>query len=373
MSLGGVLAGVFNGLLAPRLFTHAYEYPLVILLSFLALPLATMTREWLMPTLVFLLLLVDYGLESMGWIPWLHSYHVEAILALSIALIWPKSVRSLLLSIAILFAFIFMPWFKPVQVLSQQRNFYGVKQVFAQAGAHVLLSQSTIHGFQIPGDAKSTNGSRAYYGSVLPVVRRLQALHQPLHAMVIGLGTGIMACQFRQHDKLTLVEIDQQVIDIASNPDLFTYLQDCSSERSLVREDGRLAVAQSKDASYNLLVMDAFSSDAIPIHLLTIEAFTLYQQKITSDGVILVNISNRHLRVLPVLTAAGRKLDLIVMHKKEAGDGRLGQLPSEWALLTTNEKLAASLLANEGWRFVADGETRLWTNDYSNLVPLIKW
>ena len=274
---------------------------------------------------------------------------------------------------AILFVFIFMPWFKSTEVLSQQRNFYGVKQVFSMAGTHVLLSQSTIHGFQVLLDENPTDGARAYYGAVFPVVQRLQALHQPLNVMVLGLGTGIMACQFRAQDRLTMVEIDEQVIDIASNPKLFTYLRDCPPHMSLIKNDGLLAVTQAADASYELLVMDAFSSDAIPVHLLTVEAFALYKQKISSNGVILVNISNRHLRVLPVLTGAGRELDMIVLHKSQAANNSLGQLASEWAILTTNDRLADSLMAEEGWRFVADAETQLWTNDYSNLIPLLKF
>ena len=323
LALGGVLAGVFNGLVAPRLFVHGYDYPLVIALAILAIRPVCLWRVVL----------------------------VTSLLALVVIL----------------------PWTKPSTILDQQRNFYGIKQVFSQAGAHVLMSQSTIHGFQVLGDDNPTDGARAYYASVLPVVQRLQAEHQPLHAMVLGLGTGIMACQFRAQDKLRMVEIDEQVIDIASNPKLFTYLRDCPPKTKLIREDGLLAVKASNDASLELLVMDAFTSDAIPVHLLTLEAFTLYQKKITSDGIILVNISNRHLHVLPVLTAAARRLDMIVLQKLQAGNNRLGQLASEWALLTTNERLASRLLSKEGWRFVADADARLWTNDYSNLIPLLKW
>lgn len=329
LSLGGVLAGVFNGLLAPRIFSHAYEYPLVMLLALLFILLSRgINKAWLISGALLGLLLFNYHLSPDHWL-------------------------------------------RTREVLSQKRNFYGIKQVFSQAGAHVLLSQSTVHGFQVQ-DENPTDGARAYYGSVFPVVQRLQAEHQPLHAMVLGLGTGIMACQFREQDKLTMVEIDEQVIDIAGNPKLFTYLRDCPPQTDLIKDDGLLAATRAADTSYELLVMDAFNSDAIPVHLLTLEAFTLYKQKITPDGVIMVNISNRHLRVLPVLTGAGRELEMIVLHKSQPANHQLGQLPAEWALLTSNEDLAGSLLG-EGWRFVADNDTRLWTNDYSNLIPLLKW
>jgi len=367
LALGGVIAGLFNGLLASRLFSHAYEYPFVMLLALLCLPVCQKKKEWMVPVLVLSILCVNYFFLNLS------TAHMIEILALGLILFRPASSRSLFLSMLILFAFVFMPWFKPMHILSQQRNFYGVKQVFSQGGAHVLMSQSTSHGFQMEGEVNPTDGARAYYASVLPVVQKLQALHEPLHSMVLGLGTGIMACQFRKNDELSMVEVDDQVIDIATNPNLFTYLRDCPPKVTLIKEDGRMAVARAKDASYDLLVMDAFHSDAIPVHLLTLEAFALYQKKIKSDGVVLVNISNRHLRVLPVLTAAGRHLDMIVLHKQQAANERLGQLASEWALLTTNERLAGSLMSKEGWRFVADTEARLWTNDYSNIIPLFKW
>ncbi len=376
LALGGVLGGIFNGLIAPRLFTHAYEYPLMLLLGLLCIPIPNSHNKLqsrLIPSAVLMLLLFNYFLPDQGVGEWLKVHHVAEIVALTLLMVWPSSRYSLFFGMTVLFAFVLMPWFKPTQILNQQRNFYGIKQVFSQSGAHVLMNQSTLHGFQVQLDKKPVDGARGYYGSVYPVVQQLEALYQPLHAMILGLGTGVMACQFREQDKVAIVEIDKQVIDIASNPSLFTYLRDCPPQVSLIKDDGRLAVAKMKDASYELLVMDAFTSDAIPVHLLTLEAFTLYKTKITPEGVILVNITNRHLQVLPVLTGAGRELDMIVLHKLSAGNTRLGQFPSEWALLTSNERLAGNLLSKEGWRFVADAKTQLWTNDYSNLIPLLKW
>ena len=320
LALGGVLGGLFNGIIAPRIFESAYEYPLVIILF----------------------AFVVFRTRS----------------------------RRVVCSMVIVILFFF--WMKPSHILDQQRNFYGIKQVIAQDGAHVLMSQSTMHGFQMLDEVHPTDGARSYYASVFPVVQYLQALYQPLRVMIIGLGTGNMACQFRKQDKLSIVEIDEQVVNIASNPDLFTYLRDCPPRVSLINDDGRIAVGRAKDASYDVLVIDAFNSDAIPVHLLTLEAFALYRHKITSEGAILVNISNRHLRVLPVLTALSHQLDMIILHKQSAGNSRLGQVGSEWALLTTNQRLAGFLMRNEGWHFVADTETRLWTDDYSNIIPLVR-
>lgn len=376
LSLGGVVAGLFNGLIAPRFFSHAYEYPLVFILSLLTIPshvFKPTKKPWLIPALVLSLLVVNYLLLKDAQGDWLQKNHVAEIFAFALIMVWPGSRRSFMTSMVILFLFALMPWFKPTDILSQQRNFYGVKQVSSQFGAHVLLSQNTVHGFQIQDKGNPSGGAQSYYGVTSPVIQKLQESHTPLHALVLGLGTGSMACQFRKQDKLTLVEIDEQVIAIARNTSLFTYLRDCPPEGSIIQGDGLLVTTEVADGSQDVLVMDAFNSDAIPVHLLTLEAFTMYKKKITPDGIILVNMSNRHLHILPVLTGAGRELDMIVLYKAQSANNQLGQLEAEWALLTTNENLAAHLLGTDGWRFAAADKTQLWTNDYSNLMPLLKW
>lgn len=201
----------------------------------------------------------------------------------------------------------------------------------------------------------------------------MQQQKRSLSVTVIGLGIGTMTCQFRREDHIKVIEIDNQVIQLANNPFLFTYLRDCPAQVTIIKNDGRLAVEQLPDHSQNLLIVDAFNSDAIPVHLLTFEAFTLYKQKITKDGGILINLSNRHLQLLPVINAAGRSLELMVFYIHNKGIPALAQFDSEWAFLTFNEALAFQLMKGTNWRFDASNEQFLWTDDYSNLIPLLKW
>jgi spermidine synthase len=371
LAFGGVLAGLFNGLLAPRLFNGAYEYPLIFVLALLCISLPKSKGIGYTPIIVLMLLLLNYFLPDQVVGQWLKTNHVLEILALSLLVIWPKNKISFFSGLTILFVFLFGPWFKQNEVLNQQRNFYGVKQVLLSKDARVLISQSTLHGFQMLKMDANQNGTMAYYGSTLPVIKQLQKRQQSLRAMIIGLGTGMMACQFRAGDQVKMIDIDEQVIKIAHN--YFSYLRDCPPSVSLVQGDGRIAVAESEDAGYELLVIDAFSSDAIPIHFLTLEAFKLYQQKIAANGVILVNISNRHLKLLPVVMAAGRQLQLLVLHKLHAENFGAGQFQSEWVLLTADQQLGMELIAKEGWRFAAESADLLWTDDHSNLMPLMKW
>nr|WP_302473912.1 fused MFS/spermidine synthase [Legionella sp. PL877] len=372
LAFGGMLAGLFNGLIAPRLFNAVYEYPLVLALATLCIPLFKQKGLRMMPLLVLAVLLVNYYLPNQGGLILIKKYKIAEVLALCLALLWARNSIGLFVGVSILFFYLFSPWFKGTQVILQQRNFYGVKQVFSLAGTNVLMSQNTVHGFQLQQPEASLDGAMAYYAPVLAVVQQLQRLHQPLRSIILGLGTGMMACQYQKGDQVKMIDIDEQVIWIASKSGLFSYLRDCPAQVSLIEGDGRMVLHDGADAGAELLIVDAFSSDAIPMHLLTLEAFQLYQQKITPDGVILVHISNRHLRLLPVLTAAGRQLDLIVLHKFHSADNKKGQLASEWVLLTANQPLALTLMREEGWHFVAEGKTILWTDDYSNLIPLLK-
>ncbi|TAL59851.1 MAG: spermidine synthase [Legionella sp.] len=373
LSLGGALAGVFNGLLAPHWFNDIYEYPIAILLSLFALPKIKLTKGWWSPAVVLGLILLQYYFPQFFVFKNLTPFQIAATMIVAILVIFMQSNLNRFLSMAILFVFIYSPLFQKENVLLQQRNFYGVKQVKEKDGVHVLISHSTIHGLQVVNEKKPIAGFTSYYGALEEVIHLLQKKASSLSVTIIGLGAGTMVCQHRETDELTVIEIDQQMIDLAKNSNLFTYLRDCSPKLKLIKNDGRLAIAELPKHSQNLIILDAFNSDAIPVHLMTLEAFILYKNKLKPKGVILVNISNRHVKLLPVLTAIGRSLNEIVLYLAHQGDPKLGQFSSEWAILTTDEDLAFQLMAKQGWHFMEKEEPFLWTDDYSNIVPLMNW
>lgn len=377
LAFGGVLAGVFNGILAPHWFNQVYEYPLVLLLSLLILPGKTMgwsesVRRIALPLITLCLLLSQYYLPEIHWFSSFTTFQISAVLALIVLVVFQQSKFSLVASLFILFAFIFLPALQQDEILVQERNFYGIKKVVNRGTTHALISQSTVHGLQFMGDAQPS-GFHSYYGAIKPVLDLMKHEWHSLPVTLIGLGIGTVACQLRQEDQLKIIELDDQVIQLAKTSQLFTYLRDCPPHIDLIQQDGRLAIQELPTALQKLIIIDAFSSDAIPIHLLTLEAFTLYKQKITQDGFILINLSNRHLHLLPVVTAAGRTLDLMVFFLADKGNASLGQFSSEWALLTQNEALAFKLMGSTNWRFGADTQQFLWTDDYSNIIPLLKW
>jgi spermidine synthase len=294
-----------------------------------------------------------------------------AVIALGLIVCARQSKLYLFLSMTILFGLIFIPVFKEKHILLQERNFYGVKQVVEYRDAHALVSQSTVHGIQFID--KPMTGKESYYAPPKDIIGLMGDQVKAMSATLIGLGAGTMLCQFRKTDHVTVIEIDQQVIDIAKNPDLFTYLRDCPPHVEIFKNDGRLELKNMADASQQVLILDAFNSDAIPTHLLTIEALKLYKKKITRDGCIMVHLSNRHLELLPVLNAAGNLLNLQVYSLTDKGNLEAGQFPSKWALLTANQTLLAQLKSTE-WHFSDNRAPQfLWTDDYSNIVPLLKW
>lgn len=375
LALGGVLAGLFNGVVAPHWFNQVYEYPLTLLFTLFAIPIRqSKPKSWwvllIIPALVFFILFNRSLLPNVHWPINFTSLQISVILVLIMLAVWQHSRTSLFLSLFILFGFIFSPLLQDDKILLQERNFYGVKKVIDKGVVHALISQSTVHGLQL--DTQKSNGFTSYYGAIKPIIERLQQEWDAMSVTVVGLGVGTMACQFRQQDQLRFIEIDEQVIQLAKNKNLFTYLQDCLPQVTLIKNDGRLALQQLEEQSQSLLIIDAFNSDAIPMHLLTQEAFTLYKQKIMWDGAILINLSNRYVDLLPVITAAGRSLDLMVFAISHPGNAASGQFASQWALLTMNDNLGLKIMQDTHWHFVANEKEFLWTDDYSNVLSLLK-
>jgi spermidine synthase len=368
LAIGGVLAGIFNGIIAPHVFNQVFEYPLAILLTVFVVPLPLTKKGWWLP-LVLLGLVVIYCLIPLPRVD--KMYQFFAIGILGIIVLVDQNKISFFISMLILFGFIFTPIIKENNILVRERNFYGVKQVSAIWGGHALISQSTLHGFQFTNEENKSNGLTSYYSPLGSIITTLEKEYTSMSVTLIGLGVGTLVCQFRPTDHVNVIEIDQQVIDIARNPHLFTYLQDCPPQLEVIKNDGRLALTNIADGSQKLLVLDAFNSDAIPVHLLTLEAFSLYKKKIAKDGVIIVNLSNRHLDLLPVINAVAHALDLRVFYQTDMGNFSLKQAPSKWAILTSNKSIALKLKGTN-WDSVNSEKQFLWTDDYSNIIPLMQ-
>jgi spermidine synthase len=195
---------------------------------------------------------------------------------------------------------------------------------------------------------------------------------------IVGLGTGALACHGTHSQRFTFYEIDPLVEKIARDDRLFTYLRDCPPQIEVVIGDARMALRKAPERHYDLFVLDAFSSDAIPVHLLTREAIELYLAKTAQDGVLLFHISNRFMNLAPVLARLARELNLQAymqndfrVSPQEASEGKSA---SRWVLLARSSEAAGRYVTRPSWHKI-DGEAGgdLWTDEFTDVLKIIQW
>ena len=195
---------------------------------------------------------------------------------------------------------------------------------------------------------------------------------------VIGLGAGSLACYGAPGQRFTFYEIDPTVVAIARDPRYFTFLQQCPPTVRVVLGDGRLSLATAPDASYGLIVLDAFSSDAIPGHLLTREAIRLYLHKLAEPGVLAFHISNNRLDLEPAVANLAHDSQLVGLTQFDetvtADEARAGKAPSHWVVLARRWEDLRALTTDGRWRaLAARPDKTVWTDDFSNVLEVIKW
>jgi SAM-dependent methyltransferase len=268
-----------------------------------------------------------------------------------------------------------------VETLLQTRSFYGTMTVQHNTyyNNYLLMHGTTTHGMQVrdPEQKEKETEPLTYYHLSGPVGQAFEALNQKLvnqNWAVVGLGSGTMALYGRRGQHLTFYDIDPEVVRIATNPNYFTNLRNCRAEYNIVLGDARLQLARAEDAKYALLAVDAFSSDAIPMHLITREALELYFQKLKPDGVLLVHISNRYLNLAPVLGNLADDLGLDALWCQDSEDSETWKYASEWVALARKPEDLGTLVGKSDWTSVPrNPKVGVWTDDYSNLLSVLSW
>jgi hypothetical protein len=259
-----------------------------------------------------------------------------------------------------------------------QRNFFGVHRVLRddRHGFRWLTHGVTVHGGQPLAD--SINPRPLTYftptGPVGDVFRVFTPTHPGGRVGVIGLGAGAMLYYGTPGQSWTFFEIDPAVTDIARNPRFFGFLPHARATYRVVDGDARLSLAR-ENTVYDLLVLDAFASDAIPTHLLTREAIQLYLSRLTPDGLLVLHISNRFFDLGPVVARAAADAGLSSIHRVDldTDDADVtGKYGSHWAVLSRNAATLAPLMSLGEWGPIPGGERlRVWTDDYSSVLPLL--
>lgn len=260
------------------------------------------------------------------------------------------------------------------RTIASQRNFFGVLKVREKPLGTCLVHGSTLHGMQryAPNQAQPTT----YYGyesGVGHVIEEMQSRDDSLHIAVVGLGCGVLTTYGRESDQFDLIEINPAVLEIADQ--YFTFMKDCPSQMTHHLGDGRLVLERMQDAKFDILVLDAFSSDAIPAHLLTRESMSLYKQRLREGGVLAIHTSNNHLELSPLVHRLSDDAGLESRMIEGIGDDSIGTTHSTWMIIAGKghwifdaESLAEATAATpEELR-----NAPLWTDQHHNLVSVLR-
>ncbi len=389
IALGGVLGSLFNAIVAPVLFDRMAEYPIAIVLACLVPALACRGHERIRSSLLVTgailgltcLLAVDVGGVSSTA---LGALGVTIASGLFLYVTWTlrRSPIAFALSVgAILLGTGLAPG-AGGRIVRRERNFYGILRVTEDDKAHVrrLFHGWTLHGQQStePGHEREPT---TYYLPGGPASQVFDALNvrsnsDAARVAVLGLGIGGLAPYARPCQSWTFYELDPAVEAVARDASLFTYLRDCpAASVDVVLGDGRLRLGDAPHDALDLIVVDAFSSDAIPVHLLTREALALYLAKLAPPGLIAYHISTRHLDLEPILGALAKDRGLVARIRRDLtispAEKRLGKQPTVWVVLADRESDLGPLATDPRWVPARVG-TSVWTDDRSSLLDALK-
>ena len=357
---GGALGGLAVGLVAPRVFDGFYEFPIGF-------------------GLAGALLLAACRQYPDGWIGTnAPRWRVAGAVAIAGALL------------AVLGANTFA---RATTMIRQERNFFGVLRVEEIPGPKTsirsLVHGATIHGFQIENQPHLAT---AYFGrdTGIEIAFSLRAPDTPSRIGVIGLGTGTLTTYGRAGDRIRYFEIDPAVIDLARDPSLFTFLSRSRADVEIVEGDGRISLARERERNeprFDYLIVDAYSSDAVPIHLLTREAIALYRDSLEPDGLLVFHISGRYFDLVPMLF---RLADDAALHAVDLENPKIKEFvtwSASWVFMSRSEERIAALAQAALERAAARprrlppviwpsreriARAPLWTDEYSNLFRVLR-
>jgi hypothetical protein len=386
MSTGGMIGGIAAGLIAPHVFRWVAEYPILIVLAILCRPGLRLGREkwqpfvWAALTLLAIAVFVagpifGYELEDRPY-----KIAILALLAISV-LFWLDPLK---FAVMIALAFVAVRLYEPdVGGRDYVRSFFGVHKITETTDGQfrTLMHGTTEHGAQrIRNAAGEPIVARpeplTYYHVTSPIAQGIKAAREhkngPVSLAVVGLGTGSTACLTEPGDSLTYYEIDPTIVRIANDPQRFTFLRDCKPDTAIVLGDARLTLADAPDGQYDVIVVDAFTSDAIPVHLVTREAMAIYLKKLAPNGLVLMHVSNRHMELASVVAGIAHANGLVTW----VNDGTSGEDEANYKFSSTVAAVARSeddfskeMEESDDWKVEEPDEQQwVWTDDYSNII-----
>jgi len=389
MSFGGALGGFFNAIIVPNYFIVPIEYPLMfaaaVLVRYINVPKHSFStiikglkentasyislNNFLIIGFPIVISIIGKIINENSKIEWLCA----ALFFLSSLLLINRRWAFGLIIIPIMF---FSNVIMPKNLIHIDRSFFGVIRINETKKERTLMHGSTTHGSQPKANPLV---KVSYYGNTSPASDLFSVIGTGTGALtgkqrvaVMGLGIGVTACYTKEGRHFDFYEIDRKIAEIAENPKFFTYLSNCGSPYDIILGDGRLEIEKKPNEHYDYIMADAFSSDSIPIHLMTKEALEIYLKKLKKGGLLAMNISNRFLDLEPIVTQIGDKIGITTLSK--VGIGELNKevdihTYSAHFIALTHDIDTINKLKKLGWEPTRNNEgIRAWTDQYSNII-----
>jgi hypothetical protein len=395
MSFAGMLGGIFNTFIAPFIFSGIYEYPIMIVAALLLRPIddSTSTDEswqvWvkqaIFPALLFILGWVIYfSVDELG--TYMDNIGTALILFAGLTYAFRRQAVSLALLTGVIIFFIVSLRGHMSNTIYKQRTFFGVLSV---RDAVLLNEQGRPEKYKEIFHGTTKHGAQrlasheleplTYYsrpGPMGQLFKTFDSGNKQWQVGVVGLGAGALACYAKPQQQWTFYEIDPVMVEIAQNTQYFSYLKRCTPKATMIVGDARLSLLAEADAKFDLLIIDAFSSDSVPTHLLTQEALALYFSKIKPNGMLAFHITNRHLELKKVLADHAKQLHYaaLIQEFKPQQDIPL-VVATDWFVLAKNEQVLAPLYKNGLGRWQKPAlyfDMLPWTDDFTNIVGIWK-
>jgi spermidine synthase len=388
VAIGGMLGGLFNTLIAPIAFNTIIEYPLAIVLACLVVRennqndssvdrLFDVIWPAIIGALIIALVFIVKGTD-------LSPVVVVAIIFGAPLVIINHRFRTRPVRFALALGAVMLGSvvYSETQnrTLHVERNFFGTLSVKLdhESGTRILYHGNTIHGRQFINPVYQTEPLSYFHreGPLGLIFDAFNANAASPNVAVVGLGTGSMLCYSFAGQRWTFYEINPAVVRLARTPEYFTYLEKCAAAYTdIVVGDARLKLQNAPDQLYGLIVLDAFNSDAIPVHLLTQEAIDLYMSKLATGGMLAFHISNRSLRLDGVLADLAEHNGAMSLSFADGEfDPVRGKDPSEWLVMARNSPAFDSLAQDPRWRVVQGRiDADVWTDDFSNILRVFRW
>jgi hypothetical protein len=397
LSLGGVVGGAFNAFLAPVIFDRVWEYPLVLALACLARPIEdrkVVIADWVYfafgmigavatPIAVTLVSRHLTNVDVIGNFSQDELFGLGAKTLLAVSVVCAFLVRRQTLfyfAIVLVLTYAAATAADRTDTRQSWRSFFGVLKLSyttsPKLGGEVkmLAHGTTLHGAQAQ-DPRYRCNPQVYYTPRTPIGQVFgakQAASDSLRIGAVGLGTGSVAAYVRPGDRLTFFEIDPLVVKVSSDPKNFTYTTQCARGAvDYVIGDARLTLARQPRDSFDILLIDAFSSDAVPAHLLTVQAMQGYLAKLKPDGIVILHLSNRNLDLLGPAQAVARAAGgwgLVQTYRPNGDPPGYWESPEDAVIVARRHAALAPFVATHQWKTVDPFKTRPWTDDYTNLA-----